>query len=311
MRKKHALGIVVKDRWPFTYATLNSVHYSDQNEDDFDLFIIDNGSDRNNLYQLKKWLSGGLLDFKNLICLSSPLPIPDVWNIFLSISQEYEYRTKLDNDIVFLGTPVIQWDAPIPKTKGELHYPKAEDYGTNPGAVQNASIVTGAHAMKGPRQSQESLHSCFLQHFEDYHVISNAEMVSLVPITPGASFPDTIQNLAQTQINGYSYLVGGCTSITKRCFKTLGYFDERLPRRIDLEYSQRALLAGLNIGYHDKYYVSHVGARTPTDSDGQSKRSIADNIIQKGRKKHCSSKWADIAGQIAQSLNENKIINLQ
>lgn len=61
---------------------------------------------------------------------------------------------------------------------------------------------------------------------------------------------------------GHAYLFAACMMISKPCFKKLGYFDERLWRRIDIDYCHRARLANLAFGYADDYWVVHLGERT-------------------------------------------------
>jgi len=146
--KKYALGLCVLNRWGLTQKTLQSIYHSDQSIDTFDLFIIDNGSDDATSANLKEWVLGGLIPVKNLITLKKPMPLGPAWNLFLDMTKDYEYRTKLDNDLIFANTPVSDSGTDVPDNKYTKGLKKRvgdspDDFGINPGAPKIASIQMG------------------------------------------------------------------------------------------------------------------------------------------------------------------------
>ena len=304
--------MVIKDRWPLTYGTLNSLYYSDEEKHGYDLFFVDNGSSPENFNNLKKWLSSGLLPFKGLVRLEKEIPIAEAWNIFLALSRGYDFRIKLDNDLVFLGTPAVSWSVLSSKNFGKPPTPSPGDVGTNPGSPKVAGFIKGIGDFgRRGRKKTQAVHSCFIQHLEECAIKSNAEVIALAPVPGNAPFPKIVQELAGQQYKGTSFLIGGCMMVTKKCFDQIGYFDERLPRRIDMEYSLRAVKSGFNIAYHDRYYVVDMGLQN-TDSDAASKYQMATGILDKqGLKDYCSSKWSIVAPNIESALEENKIVNIQ
>jgi hypothetical protein len=265
MQKRYALGIVTKDRWQMTFSTLMSLYYCDQNKSSFDLYLIDNGSSPENVSALKEWLKSNLVEFKNLYCLPE-VSIAEAWNLFLSLTRNYKYRIKMDNDIVLGNTPFIQFDMPVREFAAPAR-PEMPVSSVNPGAIPSASIVKGAVAgVKKRYKKNLKNHSRFLDHMYDFHAMHNPDIVALLPVTPGETFSGMMIQVLKKMSLDAPYLFGACMMISKKCFDTIGYFDERVRRRIDVEYTGRAVRNGLNIGYHDSFWVAHIGAKQSTDT---------------------------------------------
>jgi len=64
---------------------------------------------------------------------------------------------------------------------------------------------------------------------------------------------------------GKPYMFAACLMISKACFQQVGYFDERLWRRIDIDYCHRAHSAGIGLAYAHDYWVVHTGAGSSTE----------------------------------------------
>jgi len=108
-------------------------------------------------------------------------------------------------------------------------------------------------------------------------------------------------------------LLGGCMQISKKAYDTLGYFDERLSRQIDVEYTQRAIRKGINIGYHPSYWVVHMGANSPTESKEVYESKMSESI----RKLQIlptldkmPTIWEPVLRQIYLSAKKSKIVNI-
>jgi len=162
--RKHCIGIVVCNRFDLTQKTLQSLYHTDQLKDTYDLFIIDNGSNEQVSADLKEWVKSAIVPVKNLIKIKN-VGIGPAWNLFLSMTTEYPYRTKLDNDLIFANTPVAD-DQPIERTRGLPHGMNPGDFGTNPGAIPTASFVVGA-GKKVKARNRDQNHTCFLEHVEN------------------------------------------------------------------------------------------------------------------------------------------------
>ena len=157
MKRNHAVGIVIRDRWSLTQKTLQSLYHSDQLKDSYDLYLIDNGCSQIVAQNISDWCRSSIVPVKNLI-RTKPLGIGPAWNLFLMITRDYMYRTKLDNDLIFANTPVAV--QPFERDNRSSNRPSPADAGTNPGATPVASFIMGA----GQRVEKRSMvgHTCFL-----------------------------------------------------------------------------------------------------------------------------------------------------
>lgn len=314
----HALGIVCCNRWNLTYSTLNSLYYSEQDKSKYDLFIIDNGSNDENTTNLTNWLAGNILPYKNLFIIKQQVSIPMAWNLFLEISKDYDYRTKLDNDIVLMYTPNMKWDIQEESETMSAWPPVIPQGGVNPGAVPVASVIKSPgqfHAQIRKRRRLKQLkHSRFLDHATDFMNQHQVDIVAFAPVPPSSNFIATCHNLLNQKDNNDPYLVGGCIMISKKAFDILGFFDENLPRSIDMDYTQRAINNKLNIGYHDAYWVCHVGISKPTEEEDikASKIQQARQLVQsRGRLNgFVSSKWSLVIDSLKDKM-DNKVIVLR
>jgi len=310
MNRRHAVGIVVKDRWDLTQKTLQSLYHSDQIKDSYDLFVIDNGSSLETALDLKAWTQSSIVPVKNLV-KTNGLGIGPAWNLFLSMSAGYPYRTKLDNDLIFANTPVA--DKPFERDEGSHRRAGPGDAGVNPGAIPTASTIVGAgHKIR--KTSHNEHHTCFLQHLEDTIRENSLGICALPPVSVGQTLVNAMPRLAATQWRGQPVLYGGCMTITKETFDTLGYFDDVLPRHIDWEYSQRAMAHGINVGYTPHYCVIHLGETSPTmptplfEQNEITAKAMASQIELKREFVH--TKWEKVRPKILKALSKSKVVNL-
>lgn len=321
---RHAVGIVARNRWELTYQTLMSMYYSDQPKNSYDLYIIDNASDPDNTEQLREFINSGLLPVKNAYFLPTEVSIPKVWNLFLALADEYEYRVKYDNDLVLLRTTT-----PSSKPERDSNVPESHPDEVNPlaGAPRSGAIIGGVNSptsrltsnsvgigSRGKKYFVSDNSSRFLDHLTGFATEFSVDLAALAPVPPQLSFPAMINQLANRTLDGRSYLLGSCLQISKKVFDTLGFFDERLQRRIDIEYSQRALRSGFNIGYHPDYWVIHMGADAPTEDKGtlDHKHAFSSSIMQQqplaGK---ADSQWSQVIRQIKKASMKYKIVNVE
>ena len=310
---KHCVGIVTRGRWELTHQTLLSLFYSQQPKNSYDLYIIDNCSPDKDINNLKKFVNSNMLPIKGAIFLPSEATVSEAWNLFLSLAEKYEFRTKLDNDIVLKGT------IPAISQKTVMNKPSPADAGPNPGSIASGPPLKGsnlnrvARHRKDKKALQKFNHTRFLDHLEEFINENNVGICSLVPCPEGVPFYQLKRILSSRLMGGRPYLVGGCTMISKSTFDKLGYFDERIPRRIDLEYSQRAIRNQINIGYHPIYYVKHMDKNhTENEAAFQAKIEQAMNIIQTSPiETYSSSMWPKVVWKILSASKNNKIINVK
>lgn len=310
---KHALGLVTRGRWKLTQQTLMSLFYSQQPKNSYDLYIIDNCSLKEDADNLRGFIRSGLLPVKNAYFLPAEATISEAWNLFLALTEKYDFRTKLDNDIVFRGT--------IPSTPKKIaaNQPSPADSGPNPGSIPCGPPVKGAASSQvarsraEKRRMQEFNHTRFLDHLERFMDENNVGVCALVPCPEQGQFYQMIRALSTQQFGGRPFLSGGCVMISKDTFDKLGFFDERIPRKIDLEYSQRAIRNKINIGYHPLYYVNHMDkGHTESDAAFQSKIEKSMNIIQNSPvETHCPSMWSKVVWKVLSASKNNKIIHLK
>ncbi len=312
---KHAVGMVIKDRWNLTYKTLMSLYYCDQSPNAYDLYLIDNGSSKENVRNLREFLDTNLLPARNVIFLKE-MSISQAWNLFLGLSKNYQFRTKVDNDIVFYNTPNVQVASPLTDNqKFKIPRHSAPTGSVNPGAIPNASIVKGANAKSKNRPGISKAHSQFLVHLEEYYRSHEPrpEIVSLLPVTPGETFQSMMGEVIRKASVGVPYLFGACMMISKACFDKLGYFDERLARRIDVEYTQRAVRNGFRIGYHDSFWALHAGARESTETaEVRTHNYAVATRIQEDSpiETFATSGWEAALSSLMQKAHKNKFLNI-
>jgi len=297
--------MVIQNRWEETAKSLYSIYYSDQHASSFDVYLIDNGSSEENVRNLKDFVKSSLLPVKNLFCIPET-SISKAWNLFLSLTKDYDYRTKYDNDLVLQGTMVYS----SPSARGPL--PETLT-GANPGAIPSGPPIKGIgqHWLRGKGISQ---HTAFLQHMEECSKAYEADLVALVPVTPNQNFTTMFQECSRKMWKDLPYLFGGCMMISKKCFDNIGYFDERLTRRIDIEYTHRALNQKFNIGYHPSYGVVHIGVHNSTEGTIVQKQRY-EKSLQISEKSPLSgfvgSEWNKALSQIVKAASQNKVLCLE
>lgn len=315
MQKRYAIGIVIRDRWDLTQNTFNGLFYSDQDKSTYDLYLIDNGSSEETNLKIKQYVKSGLLPVKNLI-VTPELSISKAWNLFLCLAKDYEYRVKFDNDIVLHNTIVPRSEKAFTIQKN-VSMPNHVD--PSAGSPKSHSVINGIGLSNKSKAKRDMIkhnmnHSSFLEHMYDFSFENNVDLVALVPVSPNENFGKMHDAVIRVKRGGIPYLFGSCMMITKKAFDTLGYFDERLPRRIDIEYSQRAIRNNLNIGYHPFYGVAHIGAGKSTESRDQIEQKYQHaNMIEINEPKietKADSQWEKVIMSIQKQCAKNKVLCL-
>ncbi len=120
--------------------------------------------------------------------------------------------------------------------------------------------------------------------------------------------------LGSTRWRNGQVLHGGCMAITKDTFDKIGYFEDTLPCHVDWEYSQRAMAAGINIGYTPHYCVIHLGESQPTMSppvkqQSEMQSSIVAQKLELNRG-FVHSKWESVASKVAKAASGGMIVNV-
>ncbi len=310
--KKHCVGIVIGggiDRWSLTQKTIQSLYNTYERKNGYDLFLIDNGCNSNVSADIQAWAQNGLTPVKNIIRTKQKLSFGPAWNLFLDVTRDYMFRTKLDNDLIFANTPVAV--KPYEREK-IIRTPSPADAGSNPGAIPVASFQIGAG--KKVIRDHMKTHTCFLQHLEDRIKEADLGLASLVPVSVGVTLANTMPSMSKLTWRDQPCLVGACMTITKDCFDQLGYFDDNLPCFIDKEYSQRAMGSGINVGYVEGYCVIHLGADDSTTSPDQIQQNewtankMGESIpFNRG---FVHSKWEKVHKKLITATSTNKIVNL-
>lgn len=300
--KRYAVGIVVKDRLELTLKTLNSLFFSDQDKSTYDLYIIDNGSSKTTTDELKKFVTKSLLPIKNLI-ITPEFSVSKIWNLFLCITSDYQYRLKFDNDLIIPNT--------IKNTKNKSSL-TSQVGGLTEIIFQPSNFVIGAYHKT--TKKRKVIHNAFLEIMSEFCENHNVDVMSLVPVSPKETFNNMFSSVVAARRNKMPYLFGACMMIPKKTFDILGYFDERLPRRIDIEYSQRAIRNNMNIGYHPHFGIIHIGAGHSTE-----RRDLIDQKYQIANQVElempqietkASSVWEPHSESINKKLNKFKILNI-
>ncbi len=311
--KKNAVGILIKDRWALTQKCLQSLYHTDQSKDSYDLYLIDNGSSPDVSGNLKEWARSGLIPVKNLIRIPE-VSMSKAWNLFLGLTKNYLYRTKLDNDMIFANTPVSLETKTSQKPITGARPPSPGDAGANPGAIPVAGFIIGAGKIVN-KNTVHSRHTCFLQYMEEAIVESKLGICSLVPLMYQQTLAQGMQMMGQKIFRGQKCLVGACMMITKDTFAQLGYFDESLPCSLDLEYSQRAMAASISAGYVDKYYVLDAGYNNSTLSQDikQMHEQTAKQLAQEipFQRPFVSTSWQKSIENIRRIADDNVIVDIK
>jgi len=316
MYKKYCICIVVQNRWNFTKACFDSLGFCDQSPDTYDVLVVDNGSDSETTTRLRQWAESSQLPLKNIFCIRK-VTMPVAFNLAFLMAKDYDYRIKLDNDIVLHDTPMEI----VKKASKAGEKPKPTlsplDGCTDPNMLigVTASTVMGAHSKPMKRHGRGGpSSSAFLDLLETFSVENSIGITALIPAEPtkppGAKYKECLS----LKEGGASYLIGGCMMIDKPSFDKLGYFNETIPRKIDVEYSQRALANGINIGYHPKYWSQHIGNNLDSDTPEEKQKSvvIANNVLNQSRNLgYMSTRWQKAEDKILRAAADNLIVQLR
>ena len=306
MSKSHALGMLVKDRWKLTQQTLNSIYYSEQPKDSFDLYIIDNGSNSETKNNLKEYVRSGLVPIKNLIHISET-NIATAWNLFFMLTSEYRYRTKIDNDVVFYNTLSFM----PPKTPMNASTPEAVD--ALSGAPRSKSIVRGIGQAKPVLEQEKNKrqHSAFLKHMEEFVSDNNIGVIGLASVPFRGSFLSVLSANNGIRHNQRPFIQSACIQITKTAFDKLGYLNETMSSWSFRDYSQRALKLKINIAYHPSYGLLHAGSDFPTTPNlGKTVQKIHHKFLSKDVPVG-HTKWLRYKSAIEDICKKEKIVNIR
>lgn len=313
--KTTALGVLAQDKWDFTQQTLNSIMESEQSPATYDLFLIDNGSSQSNKLLMKQWVEEH--GCKNMFSIQSKTSIPIAWNLFLAATANYEYRTLVDNDIVLKGT---LWAKGVTENSQAAHVQPTiidsvgVDAGTNPGCPQNASIVKSVGKFRRQKKTVTGSvkTSDFLNKAQAFMSKYDTDILAFAAVLPNGSFDVMMETFVNDRHRGLPFLTGGCWTISKPAFDELGYFDERLSRMIPMDYSQRCVRSGMQIGYHDSYWVMH--QYSPVNSAiSKKEQRLSLNILDSDppNKLHVDTRWTQIIDSINSCARDTQVINLQ
>ena len=311
--KKYAIGMLTHNRWKFTKQSLYSLYYNAQPKDDYDLYIIDSSDDHGDAASLEAFVKSNLLPVKNVFYVPSELNIAQKANLFLCFAAKmgYEYMVKMDNDVVLKGA--LSGNLPAAGrniTNGGWTLPIGR--GGEPAGGPPITGMGAAHNIKSREKSKP--HNRFLDHMAQFSKEFSVPMVSLVPVTPGQSFSSMWESVVQASFKGQPFLFGSLMMLSKECQKTIGFFNEFLPRQVDIEISQRLLRSGHNIGYHPFFHMVHIGATQSTETPAvldkkyeESKRLQNLNPLEG----FVDTMWSKSINLIIRRMNANKFITIE
>jgi GT2 family glycosyltransferase len=241
---KHAIGLVIRDRWDLTKQTLKSLRASAQKK--YDLYLVDNGSSDENVKKLQTFIAKSKLPVKHLFLLDE-VPISIAFNLTLYMARGYQFRVKMDNDILIAHSQKNFLD-----------------------------IMVKTMRSKPKRRKQPEI-----------------GLVSVLPIATNWTKNKTLikrfrEEAATYREFGKPYMFAACLMISKACFQQVGYFDERLWRRIDVDYCHRAHSAGIGLAYAHDYWIVHTGAGTSTEGKEEVRNRYrqAKKFARRGKRSH-------------------------
>ena len=130
MHKIYAVGILDQGNWELTKTTLDSVLASQQVKQSYDLYVLTISDDE----YVKTAIRLACSDVDCKILFLDKTKPSVAWNLFLSLTQDYEYRAIINSGIVIEDASPREQFTPLGMTSG-----------ANPGAPRNASIPTGSH----------------------------------------------------------------------------------------------------------------------------------------------------------------------
>jgi hypothetical protein len=310
--KRFALGVLAHDKWDFTQQTLKSIAESSQDPASYDLYVIDNGSTPTNKLLLKQWAE--INECKNVFLLGNT-SIPIAWNLFLSLTSHYPYRTLMDNDVVLRGTlwakGMTEMDALAAHTETQVI-----DAGTNPGCPKNVSIVKGVGMFRRAKKQASSTsgpESSFLDNAVGFMSRYSVGMMSYVPVVPSTSFDVMMLSFVKDKYRGLPFLTGGCVTIARPTLDAVGYMDERLTRQVFVDYSQRCLRSGHQIGYHDSYWVMHHHVPPANQQIVEAERRASMHVLDADpkHKRYQGTRWTPIVDAIRNCAETTKIVTLK
>lgn len=308
----HAVGLICNTPFDLTQKSLQSLLLSDQPKTSYDFFIIDNTGNEKHNRQIKNWVHSQVAPVKALIVLGKTIKASKAWNLFFNLAQDYDYRTKIDSGVVLYGTPVAL--GPVEKTK-PVRGPSPGDSGANPGSIPSASMPMGASSGIKVRERvvKNSVHSCFLSHLTDCINTTGVGIASLVPLQEKQNFMDACKVLGAKNWRGAPCLVGKCLMVGKTVFDKVGYFDERLPHFVDLEYSQRCMGNAINVGYAANYWALDFAANAVPIDVLKKNELLANQVVQTDRgfcRDKLASQWMTIEDKLHKQISSSVIINM-
>lgn len=303
--KKHAVGIICNSPWEMTEQTLRTIVLADESKDNYDLYIIDNTANSEHMSNMKEWVRSQTMPVAGLISLTKNIYLSKAANLFLNLTQEYDFRTYVASGIAFTNMP------PVSKKAVKTSDANVARMLRNPGAPQSVSILRGA----GHKPDKKVvMPTKFLEHMESDIKKKNTGIMALVSIPQGHMFRQMWQVVHARTWRGHPCITGRCWMITKSCFDKIGYFDERLPAFIDFEYSQRAMSNGINVGYVYNYWVTDYSSKLVESENNQRNELLAgqalmmDNGVKQDK---LETQWKDVQARIRKQLATSKILTME
>lgn len=300
----HAAGLMISHRSLFIHKTLESLQESDLASQGCDLFLILHGTPGLLKTEiLDHWIDA--LPVKNVLVLP-PMKLSVVWNIFLALTKYYNFRTLIDDDLVWPHSGVSEQKS----TKTHLHdsivYPfhQQTSFQSIPSSVvMGASEVVPARAMV--------THARFLETATNVLKSKGWELCSLLPVPVWSTFQE--QRRILREHHGVRVIPGGCVTFTRAAFDQLGFFDERLPRKLWFDYSLRAARQGLKWGVQDQSFVYHLGEGQPADGQEMMRNAqvglyVLDNRPEEARYR---TKWSSIFKFVRREANRSLIVEIE
>lgn len=266
MLKKFAFGLIFNDSFEIVKSLDSFVGSLDSKL--YDLFIIGNNLSDKKKNIVKTYFNKNLLPIKNIIfCDKSSLS--DIYNILLDVSLDYQYLLKTTENISFLNYEVATLKKPE-KTP--------DQYGTNPGCVTSVSFVKGvSHA---PKVAKKTNVGNILAYIDKYQKQNNLGICSIASNNYSLPTASIVPALETRKYAGMPFVSNGIICIDRYVAEKNGYYNDKINDNcLDVEYSQRALKNGINIGYFpDLLVFSLIKNQAKTINHGLK----SDNIYKNG-----------------------------
>lgn len=239
--KKFAFSLVLFEEYHIE-KSLNSF-IGNLNQSLYDLFIIGYDLSDNSKKIIKNYYRKKLLPIKNVIFFDKA-NLADVYNVILDSTSDYEYLLKTSENVSFLNYDIASYKKPS-KTP--------DQYGANPGAVKVASFTMGSRQASPVRKKTNI---GVLEYIDKYQKEHNIGICSIASNDYGLPFGSIVPALQLRKYMGMPFVSNGIISAKHYVFEKNGYYNDKIDSScLDIEYSQRAVKNGINIGYFPNMIV--------------------------------------------------------